>query len=87
MLTKRLQRIGNSIGVILPRDLVDAADLDVGDEVTITLHGRRLVIEPSLKSAEESDFRAAFEAVLARHGEAFRKMAEYDRSPKPRRGR
>ena len=82
---KKLKRIGNSVGLILPRDLVAAADLEEGDEVTLTLHGRRIVIEPSERRADEREFSSAFEQVLRRHGEAFRLMAEYDRTG--RRGR
>lgn len=49
MLRKRLQRIGGSVGIILPSDLVAAADLHEGDEVALTLHGRRVVVEPVAK--------------------------------------
>jgi antitoxin component of MazEF toxin-antitoxin module len=85
MVIKKLKRIGNSVGLILPRDLVAAADLEAGDEVTLMLHGRRIVIEPSERRAGEPQFLSAFEQVLRRHGEGFRMMAEYDRTG--RRGR
>jgi antitoxin component of MazEF toxin-antitoxin module len=85
VVNKKLKRIGNSVGLILPRDLVAAADLEAGDEVTLTLHGRRIVVEPSQRRAGEREFSSAFEQVLRRHGRAFRMMADYDRTG--RRGR
>jgi len=87
MVTKKLKRIGNSVGLILPRDLVAAADLAEGDEVTLTLLGRRIVVEPAQRRAAEREFSAAFEQVLRRHGDAFRMMAEYDRTGRRRRAR
>ena len=87
MVVKKLQRIGNSLGLILPRDLVAAADLDEGDEVTLTLHGRRIVVEPATHRPSHEEFSSAFEAVLRRHGEAFRLMAEFDRTGRRRRAR
>lgn len=82
---KKLQKIGGSVGLILPSDLVAAADLREGDEVVLTLHGRRLVVEPVTRRLSADQFRSSFQAVLTRHGEAFRRMAEYDRTG--RRGR
>jgi antitoxin component of MazEF toxin-antitoxin module len=87
MVVKKLQRIGNSLGLILPRDLVAAADLKEGDPLMLTLHGRRIVAEPATRRATVGDFSSAFEAVVHRHGEAFRLMAEFDRGrpTRPRR--
>lgn len=87
MVIKKLKRIGNSVGLILPRDLVAAADLDAGDEVMLTLHGRRIVVEPAERRAGEREFASAFEQVLRRHGDAFRMMADYDRTGRRGRGR
>jgi antitoxin component of MazEF toxin-antitoxin module len=87
MLRKKLQRIGGSVGLILPSDLVAAANLHEGDEVTLTLYGRRLVVEPVTRRIGPEQFGASMEAVLGRHGEAFRLMAEYDRTGRRRRAR
>ncbi len=79
MLVKKLTRIGNSIGLLLPRDLVQAVDLKEGEEVILTVHGRRIVVEARTRFASNEEFASASEAVLDRHAEAFRLMAEYDR--------
>ena len=85
MLVKKLKRIGNSIGLLLPRDLVQAADLKAGEEVILTIHGRRIVVEPRTRFASDEEFARASESVLDRHADGFEQMAEYDRSS--RRGR
>lgn len=87
MIRKKLQKIGGSVGLILPSDLVAAADLRVGDEVALTLHGRRLVVEPAGPRADATQFQKSLEAVLDRHGDAFRRMADYDRTGRKRRAR
>ena len=84
-MVKKLQKVGNSVGIILPRDLLAAAGLGEGDEVTLTLLGRRIVIEPAASRPGEDDFFSAFETVLIRQGEAFRQMAEYDLTGRTRR--
>jgi antitoxin component of MazEF toxin-antitoxin module len=87
MVVKKLKRIGNSVGLILPHDLVAAVDLAPGDEVTLTVHGRRIVVEPAVHWTNEEQFAGALEAILDQHGTAFRLMADYDRTGRRRRAR
>jgi antitoxin component of MazEF toxin-antitoxin module len=84
MIRKKLQRIGGSIGLVLPRDLVAAAGLAEGDEVGLTLHGRRLVVEPVTRRPTREQLNTALEAVVKRHGDAFRQMAEFDKTGRRR---
>jgi antitoxin component of MazEF toxin-antitoxin module len=84
MIRKKLQKIGGSVGLVLPRDLAAAAGLAEGDEVGLTLHGSRLVIEPITRRARREAIAASFDAVLERHGETFRRMAEFDRTGRRR---
>lgn len=84
MIRKKLQKIGGSVGLVLPRDLVAAAGLAEGDEVGLTLHGRRLVVEPVGRRVARDALNTSLEAVLARHGEAFRQMAEFDKTGRRR---
>jgi antitoxin component of MazEF toxin-antitoxin module len=87
MIRKKLQKIGGSVGLILPSDLIAAADLAEGDEVMLTLHGRRLVVEPVTPRVSREKFRSSFDAVLKRHSDAFRMMAEFDRTGRKPRAR
>lgn len=84
MIRKKLQRIGGSVGLVIPRDLVAAAGLAEGDEVGLTLHGRRLVVEPVTRRAAREQVSASLEAVVKRHGDAFRQMAEFDKTGRRR---
>lgn len=84
MIRKKLQKIGGSVGLVLPRDLVAAAGLAEGDEVGLTLHGRRLVVEPVTRRVAPGAVAKSMEAVLKRHGEAFRQMAEFDKTGRRR---
>jgi antitoxin component of MazEF toxin-antitoxin module len=87
MVIKRLQRIGNSTGLVLPRDVLAAADLAAGDEVLLAVFGRRIVLQPASREAGAAEVRAAYDAVLRDHGDAFRLMARYDRTGRRRRAR
>ena len=85
MVVKKLQRIGNSTGLVLPRDVLQAADLKAGDEVLLAVFGRRIVLQPAVRGARAGEVREAYEAVLRDHGEAFRLLADYDRTGRRRR--
>lgn len=76
---KRVKKIGGSLGILIPRDFAEAADIREGGEVGITLVGRQVVIEPLDDSIPHPLFRRAFKAVLRRYGSAFKELAEYDR--------
>ena len=78
MIVKKLQRIGNSTGLVLPRDVLRAADLKAGDDVLLAVFGRRIVMQPAARGAAAADVRAAYETVLREHGDAFHLLAEYD---------
>ena len=83
---QRVKRIGGSLGVLLPRDITEAMNLEHGSEVRLTLVGRRVVIEPVDDALDAGAFRHALAAVLRRHGRALELLAAYDRGDwKPRR--
>jgi antitoxin MazE len=48
-----LRKMGNSSGVIIPRPLLDQIGATTGDELNLTVEGRRLVIEPVTRSPRE----------------------------------
>ena len=84
---QRVKRIGGSLGVLLPRDIAKAMDIEDGTEVRLTLVGRQLVVEPADDSLNDGAFRRALAAVLRRHRRTFERLAAYDRgdwSPRKR---
>lgn len=48
MVTK-VQKWGNSQGLRFTKELLEAAQIDVGDEVTVSVRGGRIIVEPLTK--------------------------------------
>ena len=76
---QRVKRIGGSLGVLLPRDIAKAMNIEEGAEVRLTLVGRQVVVEPADDTLDDGAFRRAFAAVLRRHRRTFELLAAYDR--------
>ena len=86
-IVRQVKRVGGSLGVILPRDIAEAMEVEAGSEVRLTLVGRQVVIEPVDDTLDADAFRRAFAAVLRRNQRAFERLAAYDRgdvSPRSR---
>jgi len=54
MITTRLQRLGNSVGVALPRKLLAAARLKLGDEVLLNAEEGKIEITKSEEGYNEA---------------------------------
>ena len=72
--TLKIRKVGTSAGVILPKDLLEQLDLQVGDELTVkaTQHGLEL-------SPYEEDFSRkvrAFERSRRKFRNAYRELAK-----------
>ena len=76
---QRVKRIGGSLGVLLPRHIAKAMDIEDGTEVRLTLVGRQLVVEPADDALDDGAFRRALAAVLRRRRRTFERLAAYDR--------
>jgi len=46
----KLQKWGNSQGVLFPTAMLEQTELKVGDEVNISVEGQRIVIEPAARA-------------------------------------
>ena len=84
---RKVQRVGGSLGVLIPRDFAEAMEVGAGSEVSLTLVGRQVVVEAVDETVDAPTFRRAFAAVLRRHGGAFEDLAAFDRGEKPRHRR
>lgn len=49
--TRHIQKWGNGTGVRLPKKLIEAANLKLGQSVTIDLHGSSIVLTPTTTEA------------------------------------
>jgi putative addiction module antidote len=71
---KKLQKIGNSTGVVLPAELLREAGLQPGDEVVLQAERGRLVI--TVIDPDFDDLVAAADRFVSDHPNALRKLAE-----------
>lgn len=70
----KIKKIGNSAGVILPKDMLAHLDLGVGDSVSVSKTPRGIEL-----SAPDADFDAQMAAareVMARRKRALRELAK-----------
>lgn len=70
----KLRRIGNSTGVILPKDVLAEARLQEGDAVTVTVRGG--AIEIARADSDYADAMAAGRAFGARYARTMRDLAK-----------
>ena len=76
---RKVQRVGGSLGILIPRDFAEAMEVKAGSKVRLTLVGRQVVVEPVADTVEDGAFRRAFATVLRRHGAVFEGLAAHDR--------
>jgi antitoxin component of MazEF toxin-antitoxin module len=70
----KLSPRGNSLAVTLPRDVIEAAGLAQGDELTLTV--RDGVVEIRHAAPAETALNEAFEWSLGRYAQTYRDLAK-----------
>jgi putative addiction module antidote len=76
MLTKKITTLGNSAAVVLPKDVLQMMNLQIGDEVELKLIDRTLVLRPVSEKAREELVNEAIDEVFARRKILLEKLAE-----------
>ncbi|MFN2524814.1 MAG: AbrB/MazE/SpoVT family DNA-binding domain-containing protein [Actinomycetota bacterium] len=71
---KRLTRIGNSWGVILPKEVLDLLDID--DEVELEVVGNTLMLAPSDIEPSEIEASLAYLASKRERAAVYQRLAE-----------
>lgn len=71
---RKLQRVGNSTGVVLPADILNESGLYRGAEVLV--HAEKGRVTLTLVDPEFDDLCAIAERVIADHPNALRKLGE-----------
>jgi putative addiction module antidote len=69
-----IRKIGNSEGIIIPKEVLDRMGVKAGDEITMTSEGSKLVL-----SAADGDFERQLdhaEKFMERYKVALKKLAE-----------
>ena len=76
-MTKRLQNIGNSAGIILDKPILELLKITPDTDLELTTDGRSLIITPMLTGAAKRSRIAAVQArTLKAHEATFRKLAK-----------
>lgn len=71
---KKLSAIGNSLGIVIEKPILELLGIDRDTELEMTTDGHRLVIEPVRQRRKR--VLASAKKVMAAHDETFRKLAK-----------
>jgi antitoxin MazE len=71
---KKLSAIGNSLGVVIEKPILELLNIDRDTELELTTDGDRLIIEPVRERKRR--ILAAGKKVMAKHDGTFRKLAK-----------
>jgi len=70
---KKLSAIGNSLGLVIEKPILELLGIDRETELEMTTDGERLIIEPVRRRRKR--IAAAAKRVMDAHDETFRKLA------------
>ena len=74
-MVKNLTAIGNSLGIIIDRPILDLLRIDRETPLEVSTDGEALIIRPS-KTAHLRRVRASAERLMDRHDKTLQKLAE-----------
>jgi antitoxin component of MazEF toxin-antitoxin module len=74
-MVKKLSRIGNSLGLILERPILELLNVDESTELEISTDGEMLTIRP-VRSKHRARVRAAGKRMIAAHRGTLAKLAK-----------
>ena len=73
---KKLTRTGNSIALVLDREILAASGIDVDKDVEVSVHGDSIVVCPARSSARKKKLAEIVADAHHRYGPVFKKLAE-----------
>lgn len=53
----KIQKLENNDGICFTKDILDAAQMNVGDEVQVTIQNGRIVIETAARTHKRTDLK------------------------------
>lgn len=74
-LVKKLTQMGNSLGILIDRPVLDLLNIDRDTALEVTTDGRAIIIKPALGDYLER-VRASARKVTNAHGATLKKLAE-----------
>ena len=70
---KKLSAIGNSLGIVIEKPILELLDIDRETELEMTTDGQRLIIQPVRQRRKR--VLASAKKIMDAHGKTFRKLA------------
>jgi antitoxin component of MazEF toxin-antitoxin module len=71
---KKLSAIGNSLGIVIEKPILELLDITRETELEMTTEGGRLIIAP-IRRTRKARVKAAIERAMSEHAESLRKLA------------
>jgi antitoxin MazE len=72
---KKLSAIGNSLGIVIEKPILELLDIDRDTELDMRTDGERLIIEP-VKGAKRTKVKTSLRRAMAAHDATLRKLAK-----------
>lgn len=76
MLTKGLSKIGNSLGVIIPKNILDLTAADENTIYQIEVHGENIMLKKVTKEQMREFARKKSQEIIKMQAPVFKKLAE-----------
>ena len=73
---KNLVTIGNSLGIIIEKPILDLLRIERDTPLNVRTDGDRLIIEPLAKEERAALLKSAVSRVIKNHDETLRKLAQ-----------
>lgn len=73
---KKLSAIGNSLGIVIEKPILELLGIDRDTELEMTTDGTRLVLEPVRKRVHREKVLAAAKQIMDTHEETLKKLAK-----------
>lgn len=72
---QKLTKIGNSVGIIIPKQLLESLGLDVGSEIYLEQVQDKVVLDKNETTSITPEFLKVAESVGNRYSSAFKELA------------
>jgi len=72
---KKLTAIGNSLGIVIEKPILELLDIDRDTELDMKTDGDRLVLVP-IRKGRRQRVKEAMDHVMDRHADTFRKLSK-----------
>ncbi|MCL2779159.1 MAG: AbrB/MazE/SpoVT family DNA-binding domain-containing protein [Polyangiaceae bacterium] len=76
MMVKKLSAVGNSLGLIIERPILELLDINKDTPLEVRTDGQALIIRPVKKATVMDRALAAADELMGAHDETFRKLAK-----------